>query len=203
MIELFQAANEIAQCFEQRRWEYAFIGGLAVLRWGDVRTTSDVDATLLTRYTSEEEYVKIVLGSFEARILDAYDFACTHRVLLVKASNGVAIDISLGGVLFEEQMIERSSRYCFSSGTKQEDESQQYWLRTCSAEDLVVLKAFADREKDWVDIDSILVRQRRNFDCDYVLQHLVPLCEAKENPAIVERFRALISRKNPHNVPSR
>jgi hypothetical protein len=33
--------------FEERRWKYAFIGGLANLRWGQPRTTEDIDTTLL------------------------------------------------------------------------------------------------------------------------------------------------------------
>lgn len=37
-------------------------------------------------------------------------------------------------------------------------------LLTCSAEDLVVLKAFAGRDKDWLDIDGVLTRQAGRFD---------------------------------------
>jgi hypothetical protein len=32
-------------------------------------------------------------------------------------------------------------------------------IRTCSAEDLIVYKAFADRPRDWVDVKGILLRQ--------------------------------------------
>ena len=32
-------------------------------------------------------------------------------------------------------------------------------IRVCSAEDLIVMKAFADREIDWHDIRGIVVRQ--------------------------------------------
>jgi hypothetical protein len=34
-------------------------------------------------------------------------------------------------------------------------------LHTCSAEDLIVLRAFADRSKDWVDIEGVIIRQSR------------------------------------------
>jgi hypothetical protein len=37
-------------------------------------------------------------------------------------------------------------------------------LVTCSAEDLIVFKAFAGRERDWLDIEGIALRQRGRLD---------------------------------------
>lgn len=42
------------------------------------------------------------------------------------------------------------------------------------AEDLLVLKAFADRPKDWVDVDGIIVRQTGRIDWAYVRDQLAP-----------------------------
>ena len=47
-------------------------------------------------------------------------------------------------------------------------------LLTCSAEDLIVLKAFADRDQDWLDIEGILFRQKGLLDWDYILTELTP-----------------------------
>lgn len=184
MIELFHAAKEIAEFFETNRWEYVFIGGLAVLRWGEIRTTADVDATLLTRYQNEKKYIADILSRFAPRINDAEGFAMQNRVLLLKADNGISIDLSLAGLPFEEKMIERSSVYRFT---------EEYPIRTCSAEDLVVLKAFADRTKDWWDIESIFVRQKGELDITYIFNELIPLCEMKDDPQIVERLKVLAS----------
>jgi hypothetical protein len=73
-----------------------------------------------------------------------------RRVLLVESANGIPPDISLAALPFEERIIDRSSDYAFGS---------QYHVSTCSAEDLVVLKAFADRPQDWLDIEGVIVRQ--------------------------------------------
>lgn len=62
---------------------------------------------------------------------------------------------------------------------------------TCSAEDLIVFKAFAARAQDWVDIKQILVRQGNSLDFAYVYQELAPLCQLKEAPEIVPQLRAL------------
>jgi hypothetical protein len=57
-------------------------------------------------------------------------------------------------------------------------------LVTCSAEDLIVMKAFAARPKDWLDVEGIIVRQTGGLDWAYVERHLRPLAELKEAPAI-------------------
>ncbi|MCL2306533.1 MAG: nucleotidyl transferase AbiEii/AbiGii toxin family protein [Planctomycetaceae bacterium] len=183
MIDLFQAAKELTLFFQTRRWEYVFIGGLAVVRWGHLRTTTDIDVTLLTRYTEEEKFVSATLDRFQARIDDAFEFAMKNRVLLVKATNGIDMDISLGGLPFEERMVQRSSEFLFT------EESS---IRTCSAEDLIVLKAFAGRDKDWSDIDSILVRQQGRLDFGSIFDELAPLCEMREDDSAIRRLKEMI-----------
>ena len=61
-----------------------FIGGLAVLRWGEPRETIDVDVTLLTGFGGEEPYIQTLLAHYAARIPNAAAFALNRRVLLVR-----------------------------------------------------------------------------------------------------------------------
>jgi len=180
---LFQAAREIQDFLSENAWPFTFIGGLALLRWGRRRTTEDVDGTLLTMFVDEEKYVDAILARFESRISGARKFALQHRVLLLKASNGVGIDFSLAGLPFEQLVVERSTLYEYAKDCK---------LRTCSAEDLIVLKAFAAREQDWSDIRSVLERQRGKLDLGYVRQNLVPLLELKETPEIMLRLENML-----------
>ena len=180
---LFEAALEIQCFFNDNHWDFTLIGGLAVLRWGKPRTTYDVDGTLLTLFDHEDHYIDTLLARFKSRIADAKDFALTYRVLLLTASNDMAVDISLGGMPFEQQMVERSSVFEYDKG---------YELRTCSAEDLIVLKAFAARDKDWADVDSILRRQKGKLDTDYICENLKQLCEWKESPDIMAKFHQML-----------
>ena len=65
-------------------------------------------------------------------------------------------------------------------------------MRICSAEDLLVMKAFASRPLDWNDVRGILVRQgTRKLDWRYIREELTPLCELKEEPEILRRLEAL------------
>jgi hypothetical protein len=140
VIEVIRAAASLQAVCDEYDWQYCFIGGLALLRWGEPRETIDVDLTLLTGFGKENRFVSILLSRFEPRIEDAARFALTNRVLLLRTTSGVGLDIALGGLLFEESVVARSSSYTFPSDVL---------LRTCSAEDLIVLKSFAARPKDW------------------------------------------------------
>jgi hypothetical protein len=172
MNDLLSAACEVQQFLEKREWKFCIIGGLALARWGQPRATADVDITLLTGYGDERQYVDALLEQFRPRIENAHDFAVLNRVLLLKASNGIGIDIALAGFPFEERVIDRASNFEYSPTAP---------LMTASADDLVVLKAFADRPQDWIDIQGILVRQGDNLNWKQILAELSPLCELKES----------------------
>jgi len=182
MIALFQVAQQVQELCQARGWRFCFIGGVALQRWGQPRVTQDVDLTLLTGFGDEEKYAGTLLARFPGRIADPLEFAVRYRVLLLQSEAGVPIDISLGALPYEELMVSRASDFQFLP---------EIALRTCSAEDLVILKAFADRLRDWSDIESILLRQQNKIDWRYVEQNLKPLVKAKEAPHILERLAEL------------
>ncbi len=182
MKALFLLAAELDRFFLERRWRYCFIGGIANQRWGQPRTTVDVDVTLLTGLGAEETFVDELLSNYSARIPDPRSFALEHRVLLLQSSGGIGIDISLGMIPFEERTVARASRYEFLPGVS---------LLTCSAEDLIVLKAFADRGQDWLDVEGVLIRQKGLLDWDYIFAELTPLVHLKEAPDILTHLQQL------------
>ena len=180
MTEVIRAAAELQAICDAQRWRYCFIGGLALQRWGEPRETVDVDLTLLTGFGGEKPFVEILLGHFPARIADAAQFAMTHRVLLLKAKSGVGLDIALGALPFEQCAVDRSSIFAFPGNVL---------IRTCSAEDLMVMKAFATRGKDWVDIEGIITRQTGQLDWSYIESQLQPLAELKGEPQILAELQ--------------
>jgi hypothetical protein len=179
---LYEAALEVQRFMTQRGWRSCIIGGLALQRWGRPRVTQDVDMTLLTGLGNEEDYIRELLAAFEPRRPDVADFALRNRVLLLNASNGTPVDLALAGFPFEEIVVSRATPFEFAPGVS---------LVTCSAEDLVVLKAFASRAQDWVDVEGILIRQWDGLDWTYIQERLAPLAELKDEPEIVERLTAL------------
>ena len=156
-------------------------------RWSEPRFTDDADLTLLTGFGSEEAFIGPLLDMFSPRRPDAAEFALRTRVLLLKNSKGVGLDIALGAFPFETHTIERSSPFVFPTGQS---------LITCSAEDLLVHKCFANREKDWLDVDGILARQWNKLDLKLARRELKPLAELKEEPEIIARLEQKIARYN-------
>ena len=152
MIELFREAHALQQFMTERGWPFCFIGGVALL------------------------------ARFPGRRPDARAFALRHRVLLLSTPAGVGVDVALGAVAFERDMIARAIEVEFEPGVA---------LRICSAEDLLVLKAFADRLQDRADVEGIARRRGRQLDWDAVETRLTPLVEPKGEPGILEAVRAL------------
>lgn len=142
----------------------------------------DVDVTLLTGFGSERSFIDEILSWYAPRTPDPVAFALRNRVLLVQATSGVGIDIALAGMPFEESAVERSTAFEYAPGIV---------LSTASAEDLIVMKAFAARPKDWVDLEGILIRQSGRLDWHYVETHLRPLVKLKEEPAILGRLTTM------------
>ncbi len=179
---LYEAALEIQNYCETQSWPFAFIGGLTLVRWGNARQTKDVVLVVLAGFGSETEFTKALTEAFKPRPEHSPEIADKGRVLLLQASNEVPMDISLGCMPFEERMMARSSRFEFM---------ENVFLRTVSAEDLVVLKAFASRMQDWVDVSNILIRQSSTLNMQLVRQELTPLCELKESPETLDQLERL------------
>lgn len=181
MNEVYRAAAQLQEFCQKQNWRFCFIGGLAVQRWADPRQTEDADLTLLTGFGSEEPFVDALLASFKSRIADDQERAIRRRVLLLESSEGVGLDIALGGFPFEEHAVQRATLW----------QAEGLTLLTCSAEDLIVHKAFAARDLDWADVASIVMRQGRKLNLEQIWSELRPLVELKEEPKILTKLQKI------------
>ncbi len=123
------------------------VGGVAASLLGTPRYTVDLDALLLM--TSDDIPKILELASQQGilpRIPDAINFATKNRVLLLRHSNsGTDIDLIMGMLPFEIEMIERSKLFEIGS----------IRLRLPTPEDLIIMKSVAHRPKDLADIQAI------------------------------------------------
>lgn len=161
---------------------FCLIGAIALQRWGEPRVTRDAAVTLLCPFGSEAGAADRLLAGFKPRIEGAREFALRRRVLLLWGADGIGVDVAFGALPFEERCVARASDWELSAGIV---------LHTCSAEDLVVLKAFAGRPRDWLDLESVLVRRRRVLDWKLVFGELKPLLELRESPENLDQLRKL------------
>lgn len=183
MNPILLAAAELQQFLQEHRLRFCVIGGLAVLRWGIPRATQDVDISLYVRPDDEQQIIASLLERFSPRIADAGEFALQNRVLLVKASNEVALDIALAQFDFELEIIHRATSFEYAPGVS---------LITISADDLVVLKSFAGRDQDWLDVQGIVASQELNRP--WIIQQLGLLCELEPQVDALTRLNQLFAR---------
>ena len=184
MNPIFNAAIDVERFCDSQGWRFCFIGALAVIRWGEPRLTQDVGLTVLTGFGGEERYIDALLDRFHGRREDARQFAVQYRVLLLDAG-AVPIDVALGAMPFEERAVSRATAWSLSD---------VHTIRTCCAEDLIVFKAFAGRDKDWLDVEGIVVRQGRRLDAGVILDELAPLLDLKGTTEDLERVERLLAK---------
>jgi hypothetical protein len=181
--ELVQAANRLQDLWEDAGFEFCFIGGLAVQHWGEPRQTGDVDASLWTDFGKERPVIDRLLETLSPRIEDAGGFAMLNRVLLVQEPGGVDTDVSLAAFPFERDVIDRAEPVLVHPSEPK--------IRLCDASDLVILKAFANRPRDWQDIRGVLIRSSTLLDWHRILSETTTLASLKEEPEILDRLNQL------------
>ena len=192
MRDLMRAAAGVQTILDAQRWKYCFIGGVAVQKWGQARVTQDIDLTIFTGIGNELPVIDRLLKVFVPRIPDAREFALVNRIVLLRTRSGIDLDVSCGAFPFEESVISRARKVQVRPGVR---------LRLCTAEDLIVYKAFAGRALDWADVEAIIAKQPPGkLDWRYVYAQLKPLAELKEDPQIVpqlKELRRIVERDHP------
>jgi hypothetical protein len=93
-------------------------------------------------------------------------------MVLIRASNGCQVDISLSVPGYEDEVIWRAVEYELAPGQH---------IRLCSAEDLIIHKAVAGRPVDLQD-------QGEALDAAYIRRWLGEFAAVLEEPDIVEWF---------------
>ena len=123
------------------------VGGIAASLLGTPRYTVDLDAVFLLHVDEIPSLLeKAAIQGVEPRIPDAIHFARKNRVLLLRhTASGTDIDLSLGILPFEYEMVERSKLV----------EIGKLQVRLPTPEDLIIMKAIAHRPKDLTDIQAI------------------------------------------------
>lgn len=185
MNPLYEAALRIQVFCEAEHWRSCIIGGIAVHRWGRPRATKDVDLTLLTGFGGEERFLDRLLTRYRLRDGYSREFVLVNRVLLLADERGVAVDLSLGAIPFEERSITRSSLWRSPEGHE---------LRTCGAEDLLVHKSYAARPHDWLDVEDVLDRQQGRVDLALVRRELKELAPFKSEIDVLAELEARVKR---------
>lgn len=159
------------------------IGGVAIGLLGKPRMTVDIDAVFLLSVNDIPKLLQVAREEgIEPRIESAEAFARKNRVLLLRhVESGINIDLSLGILPFEEEMVERSTIHKVGKLS----------IRLPTPEDMIILKAVAHRPKDLLDIQAI-VDCHPNLDHARIEQWVKSFAEALETPELWGDIKSLI-----------
>jgi hypothetical protein len=164
---------------------HMLIGGMAVILRGVARVTEDVDATIWAEQLDLDALLR-TLSRHEIvpRIPDAAAFARERQVLLLRHEpSQTPMELSLAWLPFEEAALRRAEILALGDVS----------MPVAVAQDLVVYKAVAWRERDRSDIERLLRSHARDIDLDYVRQVVAEFAAALDEPERVTAFERLIA----------
>lgn len=155
---LEQGLIELADVLQARRVQYALIGGLAVEYRGFSRGTEDIDLLL----SVPQLVLPAVLADLQARGFE-FDLPTVIREWNVDGMTtlnykGFVVDWLKPMLPCVQEVIEKAK--------------PESWLsipvRVATVEGLIIMKAFAMRMRDQLDISRLLAANRGLLDIDYV-----------------------------------
>lgn len=161
------------------------IGGIAVGFLGRPRLTVDLDAMFLASVRDIPRILELAMEEgIEPRKQNAAEFAAKSRVLLLRHKNsGIGIDISLGIMALEEEIVERSVRH----------DAGALMVQLPTPEDLIILKAVAHRPKDLLDIQEI-VDNNPILDIARIRRWVKDYAKTMEAPELWDDIKKLLKR---------
>lgn len=181
MQEQLEALREVKELLDRHNLPHLVLGGIANAVWGQPRATQDADFKVMPGELTISEFVTLIGTQFKFRVSDPVAFAQQTYVVPIFASNGIGVDLGLGFFLYEEQAVEKAVIV----------ERQGVTFPVCTAEDLIVHKAISMREKDWNDIEGVLLRQGDKLDQTYVTHWLEQFAQVLERPELLQRYQDL------------
>jgi hypothetical protein len=183
---LLDALAAVVAALRTLRAPGMIIGGIAVIAHGVPRQTVDVDATVWGEEVELDELVDaLARQGVVPRVRDALDFARQRQVLLLRhAQSGTPIEVSLAWLPFEREAMGKAVQLDFAS----------LKIPVATAEDLVIYKALAWRDRDRSDIERLLVLHGQHMDLARIRSLVEQFAEILEEPSRVREFEILVQR---------
>lgn len=175
LVPLIEPLIDLQKLLDRYGERGVIIGGIASGLIGRPRSTVDLDAMFLASIKDAPKILELAgeVG-IEPRIDNVTEFAKKSRVLLLRhTKSGVNIDISLGILPFEEEVVKRGVRH----------DAGVLTIRLPTPEDLIILKAVAHRAKDLEDIREV-VANNPNLDHRRIERWVKEFAELMETPEL-------------------
>ncbi|MFZ5919821.1 MAG: nucleotidyl transferase AbiEii/AbiGii toxin family protein [Chloroflexota bacterium] len=180
LIEPLTALQHLLDGFDSQG---VVIGGVATGFLGKPRFTVDLDAMFLASTKDIDRILEMAKeDGIEPRTEKVMEFARKSRVLLLRHTASRAnIDISLGILPFEEEVVARS--IVRNAGALS--------VRLPTPEDLIIMKAVAHRPKDLLDIQAV-VENHPDLDVARIKNWVRQFAEVLEMPSLWDDIEGML-----------
>lgn len=167
---------------EKEKVDYFLVGGIAVGVWGEPRYTMDADFVIRLSSRKTLPFLRAAAG---------HGFKVDLEVALMNLDVSGAtrldykdrfVDMIVGESEFDLAAMER--RASVRLGKRN--------IRVATAEDLILYKLVALRDRDIDDIRRIITRQRNRLETGYLRKWAATLGEALEKPEIPSTLENLL-----------
>jgi len=173
-MEFEKVLTKIAKELKRNKIDYMVIGGQAVLIYGALRFTRDIDITLGLNTDRLNDILKIA-KSLRLKLLvkDVADFVKKTYVLpLMNGKSKIRVDFIFSWSSYEREALKRVKKVKIGK-TK---------VNFANVEDVIIHKIIAGRERDLEDVKSILIK-KEEVDEEYIKKWLLEF-----EKVIEERF---------------
>jgi hypothetical protein len=172
------------------------IGGVAVIARGVPRLTGDIDATVWGEAVALADLFSVLKAhEIVPRVVEGEEFARRRQVLLLlHRPTQTPLEVLLGWLPFEKEAIDRASVVSFGGSE----------ILTAQADDLIVYKFVAWRDRDKDDIERLLLLYAKKIDLARIRGLVREFAEVLDDPKRVEEFEAMVERalKAPAHHPT-
>lgn len=162
------------------------VGAVALAVWVEARYTLDVDF----KVAAERDDLARLLGALPTDCVPlgpAHEMLERAGLLFVRDADGVRLDLLLCETSFDDEVLRRAVTVDLGDGLT---------ARVCTAEDLLVYKLVATREKDLIDATSLIRRRGSSLDLDYVRGWLCEFEAALDDSTLVSTLERLLKSRS-------
>lgn len=184
MKNIYNSLKSLHDHLTDNNIEYAIIGGLSLIFWGESRITRDIDVKLLLSRDETEKFLRLIENKFKPFINNPAENLNEYGILFVQDATGMRIDFHLSDTSFDRIVIERAELTEVEPGVK---------VNICTAEDLIIYKMLSTRDIDRRDIESILDYQGKSLDDNYIIGWLKQFEEALNDSTLVDIYQKIRS----------
>ena len=178
------ALRDLGLALRELELEPVIVGGIAASLIAQPCQTRDIDALVIFDTSRAAELLRsLQQHGFRPRFSGMEEFAVAARLITIEhEQTGLPVDIALGCMPFEAELIQRSEEYA----------AGDVRIRLPSPEDLVVLKAIANRPKDQEDIRRI-ADVYPNLDRERIKVWVDQYGELLESPDLWDQIEPLLA----------